>query len=77
MGYKTYTCPIAKSCGGCETLAVPYPLQLKRKQHEVEELFSELLERCDIYADVWRAQTEDGGDFDRPQEHAGSVEGGE
>ena len=37
----------------------------------------ELLERCDIYADVWRAQTEDGGDFDRPQEHAGSVEGGE
>lgn len=47
MGYKTYTCPIAKSCGGCETLAVPYPLQLKRKQHEVEELFSELLERCD------------------------------
>ena len=38
MGYKTYTCPIAKSCGGCETLAVPYPLQLKRKQQQIEEL---------------------------------------
>ena len=44
MGYKTYTCPIAKSCGGCETLAVPYPLQLKRKQQQVEELFADLLE---------------------------------
>ena len=43
MGYKTYTCPIAKTCGGCETLAVPYPLQLKRKQAQVEELFSDLL----------------------------------
>ena len=35
MGYKTYTCPIAKSCGGCEWLAVPYPIQLKRKQAQV------------------------------------------
>lgn len=50
MGFKTYICPIAKSCGGCETLAVPYPIQLKRKQAQVEELFADLLERCD--ADV-------------------------
>lgn len=47
MGYKTDTCPIAKQCGGCETLAVPYPLQLKRKQAQVEELFADLFERCD------------------------------
>ena len=38
MGYKTYTCPIAKSCGGCEWLAVPYPIQLRRKQELVEGL---------------------------------------
>ena len=50
MGYKTYICPIAKSCGGCETLAVPYPIQLKRKQAQVEELFADLLERCDAGA---------------------------
>lgn len=42
MGYKTYTCPIARSCGGCEWLAVPYPIQLKRKRQAVEELFSDL-----------------------------------
>lgn len=47
MGYKTYTCPIAASCGGCETLAVPYPLQLKRKQEQVRELFADLLADCD------------------------------
>lgn len=47
MGYKTYTCPIAKRCGGCETLAVPYPLQLKRKQQQVEELFANVLANCD------------------------------
>lgn len=46
MGYKTYTCPTGKSCGGCETLAVPYPLQLKRKQHQVAELFSDILADC-------------------------------
>ncbi|MDO4536713.1 MAG: 23S rRNA (uracil(1939)-C(5))-methyltransferase RlmD, partial [Coriobacteriales bacterium] len=39
MGYKTYTCPLAKRCGGCELLAVPYELQLKRKQAAMEELF--------------------------------------
>ena len=32
MGYRTYTCPIAYACGGCELLAVPYPVQLERKQ---------------------------------------------
>ena len=39
MGFKTYTCPIAKGCGGCEWLAVPYPIQLKRKQAAIEEMF--------------------------------------
>lgn len=43
MGYKTYTCPIAKSCGGCETLSVPYELQLGRKQKYVAQLFDDLL----------------------------------
>ena len=37
MGYKTPTCSIARSCGGCEWLSVPYPIQLKRKQAQVEE----------------------------------------
>lgn len=41
MGYKTYTCPIARDCGGCEWLAVPYPIQLRRKQEQVEELLVE------------------------------------
>ena len=38
MGYKTYTCAIARDCGGCEWLAVPYPIQLRRKQEQVEGL---------------------------------------
>ena len=38
MGYKTYTCRIARDCGGCEWLAVPYPIQLRRKQGQVDEL---------------------------------------
>jgi len=45
MGYKTYTCTIAKRCGGCELLAVPYELQLKRKFHAMEELFSQVIEQ--------------------------------
>lgn len=45
MGYKTYTCTIAKRCGGCELLAVPYELQLKRKQAAMEELFAEVIEQ--------------------------------
>lgn len=43
MGFKTYTCGIAKSCGGCEWLAVPYPIQLRRKREAVEQLFADLL----------------------------------
>ena len=42
MGYKTPTCSIARSCGGCEWLSVPYPIQLKRKQTQVEELLAQL-----------------------------------
>lgn len=42
MGYKTYNCPVSRSCGGCEWLAVPYPIQLERKQRAVEELFDGL-----------------------------------
>lgn len=42
MGYKTPTCFIARSCGGCEWLSVPYPIQLKRKQTQVEELLAPL-----------------------------------
>lgn len=42
MGYKTYTCAIAKRCGGCELLAVPYELQLRRKQQAMEKLFGDL-----------------------------------
>lgn len=45
MGYKTYNCTISKRCGGCEWLAVPYPLQLKRKQHAMEELFGPIVEK--------------------------------
>ncbi len=48
MGYKTYTCPIAKTCGGCETLAVPYPIQLERKQAQIQELFAEVLAACPV-----------------------------
>ena len=43
MGYKTYTCPLAKRCGGCELLAVPYELQLRRKQTAMEELFERVV----------------------------------
>ena len=42
MGYKTPTCSISRSCGGCEWLSVPYPIQLKRKQAQVEELLAPL-----------------------------------
>lgn len=42
MGYKTPTCFIARSCGGCEWLSVPYPIQLKRKQAQVEKLLAPL-----------------------------------
>lgn len=47
MGYKTYTCPHARKCGGCELLAVPYELQLKRKQSDMERLFGEVVSQDD------------------------------
>ena len=42
MGYRTYTCPFAKNCGGCEWLAVPYPIQLKRKLEAVRGALGEM-----------------------------------
>lgn len=42
MGYKTYTCPHAASCGACEWLSVPYERQLERKQQALKELFEPL-----------------------------------
>ncbi len=45
MGFKTYTCPIAKNCGGCEWLAVPYPIQLKRKSEYIDELFGNIFKQ--------------------------------
>lgn len=42
MGYRTYTCPIARRCGGCEWLSVPYPIQLRRKQEAMDDLFAEI-----------------------------------
>ena len=45
MGFRTYTCPIARTCGGCEWLAVPYPIQLERKQRQVEELLGQMTEQ--------------------------------
>ena len=42
MGYMTYTCPIGRECGGCEWLAVPYPIQLRRKNEQVSGLFAEM-----------------------------------
>jgi 23S rRNA (uracil-5-)-methyltransferase RumA len=39
VGYKTYSCPHSKNCGGCEWLAVPYPIQLKRKYEDLSELY--------------------------------------
>ena len=44
MGYKTPTCPIAKSCGGCEWLSVPYPIQLRRKREAMADLFAGLID---------------------------------
>ena len=44
MGYRTYTCQIARDCGGCEWLSVPYPIQLRRKQEEVSGLLSQMVE---------------------------------
>ena len=35
----TLFCPVAKRCGGCEWLAMPYEQQLEMKQEQIEELF--------------------------------------
>lgn len=43
MGYRTYTCPIARDCGGCEWLAVPYTIQLRRKQEQVDDLLGTMI----------------------------------
>ena len=43
MGYRTYTCPIARDCGGCEWLAVPYTIQLRRKQEKVKDLLGAMI----------------------------------
>lgn len=43
MGYRTYTCQIARECGGCEWLSVPYPIQLRRKQQEVAGLLADMV----------------------------------
>lgn len=37
----TVHCPVAKRCGGCEWLAMPYDMQLERKQDYIEELFAD------------------------------------
>ena len=47
MGYKTYTCPYARQCGGCEWLAVPYPIQLERKRDMLNELFGQFGIGCE------------------------------
>lgn len=39
-------CPVAKRCGGCEWLAVPYEEQLAHKQDMIEELFSDY--KCEV-----------------------------
>lgn len=47
MGYKTYTCPYARQCGGCEWLAVPYPIQLERKLNALNTLFEPFGVNCE------------------------------
>ena len=46
MGFRTYTCKISRSCGGCEWLSVPYPIQLRRKQEQVQELLGKMAADC-------------------------------
>lgn len=58
MGYKTPTCSIARSCGGCEWLSVPYPIQLKRKQAQVEELLTPLASINDVTVEPIRGMDE-------------------
>lgn len=35
-------CPVARRCGGCEWLSMPYDVQLQMKQEAMEELFASL-----------------------------------
>ena len=58
MGYRTPTCPIARSCGGCEWLSVPYPIQLKRKQQQVVELLEPLGEKFGVSVEDIRGMRE-------------------
>ena len=58
MGYKTPTCSIARSCGGCEWLSVPYPIQLKRKQAQVEELLAPLASINNVTVEPIRGMNE-------------------
>ena len=58
MGYKTYTCQIARDCGGCEWLAVPYPIQLRRKQEQVAELLGGMAHEDDATVDPIRGMKE-------------------
>ena len=37
----TVHCPVADRCGGCEWLAMPYDMQLERKQEYIEDLFED------------------------------------
>lgn len=52
LGYRTYDCPVSGVCGGCEWLAVPYPIQLERKEQFIRELFSELIGSSSSPSDV-------------------------
>ena len=58
MGYRTYTCQIARDCGGCEWLAVPYPIQLRRKQEQVEELLGAMTHEDDAALEPIRGMDE-------------------
>lgn len=58
MGYRTYTCPIARDCGGCEWLSVPYPIQLRRKQEQVEGLLGRMAEEDGAAVEAVRGMDE-------------------
>ena len=58
MGYKTPTCSIARRCGGCELLAVPYELQLQRKHAEMCDLFSEVCVQEDVTVESVRGMSQ-------------------
>lgn len=47
----TGPCPAMRSCGGCEWLGLPYHKQLARKQSDMQQLFSGLLDEHGIELD--------------------------